>query len=134
LRLATTKGPYILESLSRLGFGYIVVGTITRKERVDNPKPRVVRRPSEMASVNAMGFPNTGLEKFAEKLSRSRVSCPVVASIADEDPERLDECYATVQEHASAVEVNISSPQHARAQEVLSARTLQGLSGIPLRG
>jgi dihydroorotate dehydrogenase len=104
------KSASYLEPLSRLGFGYIVAGTVTRKARLGKPKPRLVRRPSEMALVNAMGFPNPGLEKFVEKLSHTKTRYPVVASIADEDPEKLVECYTAVQEHVSAVEVNISSP------------------------
>jgi dihydroorotate dehydrogenase len=63
-----------------------------------------------MALVNAMGFPNPGIEKFVENLSHAKARCPVVASIADEDPEKLVECYTAVQEHVAAVEVNISSP------------------------
>ena len=104
------KNASYLGPLSRLGFGYIVVGTVTSKARAGKPKPRLVRRPSEMALVNAMGFPNPGLEKFVEKLSHTKTRCPVVASVADEDPKKLIECYTAVQEHVSAVEVNISSP------------------------
>jgi dihydroorotate dehydrogenase len=104
------KNASYLEPLSRLGFGYIVAGTVTRKARVGKPKPRLVRRPSEMALVNAMGFPNPGIEKFVENLSHAKARCPVVASVADEDPEKLVECYTAVQGHVAAVEVNISSP------------------------
>jgi dihydroorotate dehydrogenase len=104
------KSASYLEPLSRLGFGYIVAGTVTRKARLGKPKPRLVRRPSEMALVNAMGFPNPGLEKFVEKLSHTKTRRPVVASIADEAPGKLVECYTAVQERVAAVEVNISSP------------------------
>jgi dihydroorotate dehydrogenase len=104
------KNASYLGPLSRLGFGYIVAGTVTRKARAGKPKPRLVRRPSEMALVNAMGFPNPGVEKFVENLSHAKARCPVVASVADEDPEKLVECYTVVQGHVAAVEVNISSP------------------------
>jgi dihydroorotate dehydrogenase len=104
------KNASYLEPLSRLGFGYIVAGTVTSKARAGKPKPRLVRRPSEMALVNAMGFPNPGMEKFVENLSYAKARCPVVASVADEDPEKLVECYTAVQGHIAAVEVNISSP------------------------
>jgi dihydroorotate dehydrogenase len=104
------KNASYLGPLSRLGFGYIVAGTVTSKARAGKPKPRLVRRPSEMALVNAMGFPNPGIEKFVENLSHAKARCPVVASVADEDPEKLVDCYTAVQGHVAAVEVNISSP------------------------
>jgi dihydroorotate dehydrogenase len=104
------KNAAYLSHLSKLGFGYIVAGTVTRMPRAGMPKPRIVRHPREKALVNAMGFPNKGLEKFMENMSKHRASCPVLASIADEDLDRLVECYVAVQKKAAAVEVNISSP------------------------
>lgn len=100
---------YVTE-LSKLGFGYIVAGTVTRNPRKGMPKPRIIRRPGEMALVNAMGFPNPGLEKFVENLSKHRADCPVLASIADEELDKLVECFVAVQKTSDAVEVNISSP------------------------
>ncbi len=104
------QGRYV-KQLSKLGFGYIVAGTVTKNSRKGMQKPRIVRREGEQALVNAMGFPNPGIEKFVENIkSAGGVKCPVVASVADEDPENLLECYDKIQPHVSAVEVNISSP------------------------
>lgn len=48
---------------SRLGFGYIEVGTVTAEEQAGNPKPRLFRYPKEKALINRMGFNNPGCEK-----------------------------------------------------------------------
>src|SRR5262245_59434631 len=46
-----------LATLGRLGFGYVVGGTITRAPRAGNPRPRIARSPSTRSIVNAMGLP-----------------------------------------------------------------------------
>ncbi|MCS7110278.1 MAG: dihydroorotate dehydrogenase 2 [Candidatus Caldarchaeum sp.] len=100
-----------VKDLTKLGFGYIVAGSVTRNFRKGSPKPRIVRREREAALVNAMGFPNPGLEQFLKNIEENRPSeTPVVVSVADEKPENLVECYAAVQKNAAAVEINISSP------------------------
>lgn len=104
------NGSHIKE-LHKLGFGYVVAGSVTRNFRKGFAKPRLVRREQERALVNAMGFPNPGLEQFVQNIMMNGpYSAPLVVSIADEKPENLLECYRTVLEYADAVEINISSP------------------------
>lgn len=97
--------------LEKLGFGYLVVGTVTRDVRKGNKKPRIIRRPEEFSLINAMGFPNPGIKQFLKNVKHSKLrSTPTVISISDEKIENLIECYKMSQEVASAIEVNISSP------------------------
>ncbi|MFM7718358.1 MAG: hypothetical protein ACKO8G_02540, partial [Actinomycetota bacterium] len=58
------KGCERLATLGRLGFGYVVGGTITRAPRAGNPRPRIRRLPGG-SMVNAMGLPNPGAEVAA---------------------------------------------------------------------
>src|ERR1700751_4884174 len=53
-----------LKSLARLGFGYIVAGTFTLSPWPGNPKPRVARNKADKTLVNALGFPNPGIDAF----------------------------------------------------------------------
>ena len=53
-----------LHSLARLGFGYIVAGTFTLSPWPGNPKPRVARNKKDKTLVNALGFPNPGIDAF----------------------------------------------------------------------
>src|SRR5919197_5815253 len=46
------KSCRVLPALSRLGFGYLVGGTVTRHPRRGNPKPRIVRRTRTRSIVN----------------------------------------------------------------------------------
>ena len=57
------KNCSMLGALDKLGFGYIVGGTITLHPRPGNLKPRIKRYVSDKSMINALGFPNDGLKK-----------------------------------------------------------------------
>ncbi len=100
-----------LGNLARLGFGYVVAGTFTLRPWPGNPKPRVARNPKDKTLVNALGFPNPGVDGFLESLSaRPQLGVPVVASISGKTIEDILACYSKVQPHVAGVEVNLSSP------------------------
>ncbi len=100
-----------LESLSRLGFGYLVAGTFTLKPWPGNPKPRVARNKEDRTLVNALGFPNPGIDAFIGALeSQTRLKVPIVASISGKTAEDVLGCYVKVQPHVAGVELNLSSP------------------------
>ncbi len=100
-----------IRQLEKLGFGYLVVGTVTRDARKGNKRPRILRRPDEFSLVNAMGFPNPGIKQFLKNVKHNKPrSTPTVISISDEKIENLIECYKMAQEVAWAIEINISSP------------------------
>lgn len=106
----------MLPSLSRLGFGYLVVGTVVAQPQPGNPKPRMLRVPSQGALVNALGFPSRGLEYAAAMLGEAqavRTKTPVVASVSGVQVEVVVRCHERLEPLADAVEVNISSPNTA---------------------
>src|SRR5919204_3883417 len=51
-----------VDALGRLGFGYVVAGTFTRRPRRGNGPPRILRSTDRLANVNALSFPNPGAE------------------------------------------------------------------------
>jgi len=102
-----------LDALGRLGFGYVVAGTFTRRPRRGAPKPRIVRYRSRGALANSMGLPNPGAEEAAGTLRRIRRTGPRVASIADEDVSDVLETHALLEPLADAVELNASCPNVA---------------------
>ncbi len=103
-------GRYV-RSLSKLGFGYIVAGTFTKNPWQGNPKPRVARNREEQTLVNALGFPNPGIDAFIASLtSGKRVGVPVVASISGGSIEDIVLVYSKIQPHVAGVELNLSSP------------------------
>ncbi|MGH3111896.1 MAG: quinone-dependent dihydroorotate dehydrogenase, partial [Gaiellaceae bacterium] len=88
-----------LDALGRLGFGFVVGGTITRAPRVGNRKPRIVRSTGRRAIVNSMGLPNPGARVAAASLARTRRTAPRFASVADEDLGSAAETVALLAPH-----------------------------------
>jgi dihydroorotate dehydrogenase len=99
-----------LDTLGRLGFGFVVGGTITRAPRAGNPKPRIVRSRRRRAIVNSMGLPNPGAEAAAANLARARRTAPRFASVADEELEAASATVELLAPHVDGFELNASSP------------------------
>jgi dihydroorotate dehydrogenase len=105
----------VLGSLLDIGFGYVVGGTVTLDARPGNPKPRMIRRISEGALVNALGFPGRGLGPARERLAKlsPAVSARTLISISGTEDDPIRECLAALEPLVAGVEVNISSPNTA---------------------
>jgi dihydroorotate dehydrogenase len=104
------KSCRFLPALGDLGFGYLVAGTVTRRPRGGNPKPRIVRRPEVRSMVNAMGLPNKGAEFAADRLHERRRTAPVIVSVADEGRHDVLVCHALLEPLADGIELNVSCP------------------------
>lgn len=61
-----------IESLARLGFGFIEVGTVTPLPQPGNPQPRLFRLPADEALINRMGFNNDGVDALVAQLKKIR--------------------------------------------------------------
>lgn len=104
------KSCKVLAPLGETGFGYVVGGTVTRRPRPGNPKPRIVRRPRERSIVNAMGLPNAGAEQAARNLRASRRTAPRLVSLADEELADVLANHALLEPLVDGVELNVSCP------------------------
>lgn len=125
-----------LDALGRLGFGFVVGGTVTREPRAGNPKPRIARTTSRRAIVNAMGLPNPGAAAAAWHLARTPRTAPRFASVADEE---LADAAGTVEllaPHVDGLELNASSPnapwRHDPEHVGRLLDTIRGLTDRPL--
>ena len=119
-----------LPSLAALGFGYLVGGTVTTSPRPGNPKPRLLRLTGEQSLLNALGFPNKGLDYAARELDASRGSLggtPVVVSVSGTTVAEIVRCHRRLEPLVDAVEVNISSPNTAGLRVFHEAPTLAEL-------
>ena len=62
------KNAEVYNSLFKLGFGFVEVGTITPLKQYGNPKPRVFRLVEDEALINRLGFNNLGAENIISKI------------------------------------------------------------------
>ena len=105
------KDGQFVGALDNLGFGYLVVGSITKNARSGNPFPRLVRDPGREAIANAMGLPGLGLDAAIATLSRRpRTAAKIIGSVAGFTKDELVECAVAIEPHVDAVEIGLICP------------------------
>ena len=130
------KNGTAIDGLSRLGFGFLEVGTVTPRPQPGNPKPRLFRLPEHEAIINRMGFNNEGIDALCRRLAQVRYRGILGINIGknfDTPIERavddyllcLDKAYPL----ASYVTVNISSPNTKNLRQLQGASELDALLG-----
>ena len=109
------KNAEVYNSLFKLGFGFVEVGTITPLKQYGNPKPRVFRLVEDEALINRLGFNNLGAQNIANRIKSNKQSGLLGVNIGpNKDSEnRLGdyiECLKTFHHTADYITINISSP------------------------
>lgn len=56
--------------MSKLGFGFIEIGTVTPLPQEGNPQPRLFRVPKDQGIINRMGFNNDGVDAMVERIRK----------------------------------------------------------------
>ena len=62
------KSAEVYNSLLKLGFGFVEVGTVTPLKQYGNPKPRIFRLEEDEALINRLGFNNDGMEEIKSRI------------------------------------------------------------------
>ena len=62
------KSADVYNSIFKLGFGFVEIGTVTPLKQFGNVKPRVFRLEEDAALINRLGFNNDGIELVKKKL------------------------------------------------------------------
>lgn len=63
------KNAEVPAAMSRLGFGFVEIGTVTPRPQAGNARPRLFRLTEDRAVINRMGFNNDGAERVAKRLA-----------------------------------------------------------------
>ena len=66
------KSAEVYNSLLKLGFGFVEVGTVTPLKQYGNSKPRVFRLEDDHALINRLGFNNDGMEAIKSRIISHR--------------------------------------------------------------
>ena len=109
------KNAEVYNSLFRLGFGFVEVGTITPLKQYGNPKPRVFRLVDDEALINRLGFNNLGAMNVVNRIKLNRQAGLLGINIGPnkDTKDRLKdyiECFKIFNEVADYITINISSP------------------------
>ena len=126
------KSAEVYNSLFKLGFGFVEVGTITPKRQFGNPKPRVFRLEKDKALINRLGFNNDGIDEVSERLKRDASEEFLGINIGpnkDTKDKVLDflECFSKLNKFASYITVNISSPNTSGLRDFHEKKLLSEL-------
>ena len=121
------------DTLLRLGFGFVEVGTVTPRAQAGNPRPRLFRLEADEGVINRLGFNNAGAAAMLARLAaRANTGGIVGVNIGanrdspdrTQDYVRLIETFAAV---ASYFTVNVSSPNTPGLRDLQQARALDDL-------
>ena len=102
-------------SLLKLGFGFVEVGTVTPLEQYGNPKPRIFRLEDDRALINRLGFNNDGMEIIKNRIKSDEKKGILGVNIGpnkDTKDQKNDFCLGLKNffDIADYITVNISSP------------------------
>jgi dihydroorotate dehydrogenase len=105
------------DTLHRIGFGAVVVGTVTRTAQPGNPLPTLFR-PARGVILNRMGFPGQGMDAVQANLAgRRERAAPLGVSVGlnktaphSQAPADYAAVVRTLYDEAAFFEVNVSSP------------------------
>ncbi|ASQ46737.1 quinone-dependent dihydroorotate dehydrogenase [Legionella clemsonensis] len=110
------NGDYI-DALSKLGFSFLEIGTVTPRPQSGNPKPRLFRLPQAQALINRMGFNNQGVDALVANVKKAQYKGILGINIGKNKDTSLTNagedyvhCLRKIYPYASYVTINISSP------------------------
>ena len=123
------------QAMSKLGFGFIEIGTVTPKPQGGNPKPRLFRLPASEALINRMGFNNDGVEALVKRLkSTKKPQCIIGGNIGknkvtpnDQADQDYQICFHALFPHVDYFVVNVSSPNTPGLRELQDKEPLSAL-------
>ena len=109
------KSAEAYDSLLRLGFGFVEVGTVTPLKQLGNPKPRIFRLEDDRALINRLGFNNDGIEVIKNRIKSTGKTGILGVNIGPnkETEDQLNDFCVGLKNFfdiADYITVNISSP------------------------
>ncbi len=126
------KSAEVYNSLFKLGYGFIEVGTITPKRQLGNPKPRIFRLEKDQALINRLGFNNHGSEIVSKRISDNLPSGFLGINVGpNKDTKNKEEdyyiCLSKLSSHAGYITINISSPNTEGLRDFHDKKELEKL-------
>ena len=109
------KSAEVYNSLLKLGFGFVEVGTVTPLKQLGNPKPRIFRLENDQALINRLGFNNDGIDAIKARIKSDKKKGILGVNIGPnkETKDQKDDFSLGLRNFhdiADYITVNISSP------------------------
>ena len=109
------KNAEVYNSLFKLGFGFVEIGTVTPLKQYGNPKPRVFRLVEDEALINRLGFNNLGTKNIVDRIKQNNPIGLLGVNIGPNKntKNRIDDYVENLKAFhkiADYITINISSP------------------------
>ena len=126
------KSAEVYNSLFRLGYGFVEVGTVTPKRQLGNPKPRVFRLEKDQALINRLGFNNHGSEIVLKRITNNIPNGFLGINVGpNKDTTNKEEdyylCLSRLSSLAGYLTINISSPNTEGLRDFHKQKVLEKL-------
>ena len=128
------KNAEYIDCLSKLGFGFIEVGTLTPRAQPGNPKPRLFRLTNEEGIINRFGFNNVGIDKAILNIKSSKFTGVLGINIGKNFDTPIEDaindyliCFRKAYQYASYIVINISSPNTQNLRKLQDESFFEGL-------
>ena len=126
------KNAEYINSLSKLGFGFIEVGTVTPRSQPGNSRPRSFRLIKEEGIINRFGFNNVGIDKFIENIKKANFKGVLGINIGKNFDTSIDKavddyliCFRKAYRYAGYIAINISSPNTKNLRNLQNDKYLE---------
>jgi|TARA_B110000037_G_scaffold160801_1_gene181610 dihydroorotate dehydrogenase len=128
------KNAEYIDCLSKLGFGFIEVGTLTPRPQPGNPKPRSFRLTKEEGIINRFGFNNDGIDKAIDNIKKTKFKGILGINIGKNFDTPINEavndylvCFRKSYLFASYIVLNVSSPNTKNLRKLQEGESLEEL-------
>ena len=126
------KNAEAINTLPKIGFGFLEVGGVTPLPQYGNEKPRVFRLQRDRAIINRLGFNNKGMDYVKKKLILRDCSIPIGINLgANKDSGNRIKDYSKVLmacgDFVDFATLNISSPNTKNLRELQTTKNLKAL-------
>ena len=126
------KSAEVYNSLFKLGYGFVEVGTITPRRQLGNPKPRIFRLEKDQALINRLGFNNHGSEIVSKRIANNLPNGFLGINIGpNKDSLNKEEdyylCLSRLSSLAGYITINISSPNTEGLRDFHNKENLEKL-------
>jgi len=118
--------------LSKLGFGFIEVGTVTPRSQPGNPKPRSYRLVQHEGIINRFGFNNVGIDQFIKNIKKSNFKGILGVNIGKNFDTPINKavedyliCFRKAYPYADYISINISSPNTKNLRTLQDNKNLE---------
>lgn len=128
------KNAEFIDTLGKLGVGFIEVGSVSIQSREGNPKPRVFRVPEKNALINRIGLANVGIKTFVDNIKKRRFAGVIGVNLTKNketaSTDAVDDycqAMADVYPYAGYITINISCPAETGLRDLQFGTELQHL-------